>query len=133
VARLADQHAKPHHAQITPFAFGAHIFNRRSKLLDKVGIVCLTEFLTNQLRSASLNKRSKFSMANPDEVTVNTKELLDTLEPAFWQVDWKSTSYDTRAGRDQIVTALDTMHGNIGEERPWYTDVDMISSTEVSE
>ena len=109
----------------------AHIFNRNSKLLDKVGIVCLTEFMTNQLRSASLNKKSKFSMANPEEVMANTKELLDTLEPDFWRVDWKSTSYDTRAGRDQIVSALDTIHGNLGEERPWYTDVDMISSSEV--
>jgi DGQHR domain-containing protein len=109
----------------------AHIFNRQSKLLDKVGIICLTEFMTNQLRSASLNKKSKFSMANPEEVMVNTKELLETLEPDFWRVEWKSTSYDTRAGRDQIVSALDTIHGNLGEERPWHTDVDMIASSEV--
>ena len=111
----------------------AHIFNRQSKLLEKVGIVCLTEFMTDQLRSASLNKKSKFSMADPDEVMTNTKELLDTLEPDFWRVEWKSTSYDTRAGRDQIVSALDTIHGNLGEERPWQTDVDMIVSPEIPE
>ena len=72
-------------------------------------------------------------MADPDEVMTNTKELLDTLEPDFWRVEWKSTSYDTRAGRDQIVSALDTIHGNLGEERPWQTDVDMIVSPEIPE
>jgi len=111
----------------------ANIFNKESKLLGKVGIICLTEFMTNQLRSTSLNRKTRFSMADPDAVMANTKELLETLAPEFWIVEWKSTSYDTRAGRDQIVSALDRIHGNIGEERPWYVDVDMIKSPELPE
>lgn len=111
----------------------AHIFNKDSKLLDKVGIVCLTEFMTNQLRSTSLNRKTRFSMADPEAVVANTKELLETLSPEFWIVEWKSTSYDTRAGRDQIVSALDRIHGNLSEERPWHTEVDIIKSPEVPE
>jgi DGQHR domain-containing protein len=108
----------------------AHIFNKDSKLLDKVGIICLTEFLVKELRSISLLKRSRFSMADPERTAEYTKELLDQLAPEFWTVEWKSTSYDTRAGRDQITAALDLIHGNKAEGRPWHHKIDIIKPVE---
>ena len=102
------------------------IFNKETKLLSKVGIVCLTEFLTIQLRARSLIRKTKFSMSDPDRVAEYTAELLETLDSRFWTAEWKSTSYDTRAGRDQIVEALDRIHGNVSEGDPWNTDVDMV-------
>ena len=108
----------------------AHIFKKDTKLLDKVGIICLTEFLVNQLRSISLLKRSRFSMANLDKTAEYTEELLEQLAPEFWTVEWKSTSYDTRAGRDQIIAALEQIHGNKAEGRHWHQNVDIIKPIE---
>lgn len=105
------------------------IFNntKGNKLLEKVGMVCLTEFLVRELRSMSINKHTRFSMADPDKVAEFTKDILDGLNPDFWTSEWKSTSYDTRAGRDQIVASLDSMYGNISDSKPWYEGVDVIA------
>ena len=105
------------------------IFNnmKGNKLLDKVGIVCLTEFLVRELRSMSINKYTRFSMADPDKVEEFTKDILDGLDPDFWTSEWKSTSYDTRAGRDQIVASLVSIYGNISDGKPWNEEVDVIA------
>jgi len=105
------------------------IFNKNqgNKLLDKVGIVCLTEFLVDELLSLSRNKRTKFSMANPEQVGEYTKDLIDGLDPDFWITEWKSTSYDTRSGRDQIVANLKRIYGNMSEGKPWDEEVDVIT------
>lgn len=97
-----------------------------SNLLTKVGIICLTEFLVSRLRDISMNKRTQFSMGDPDKVRGETKELLDTLSAEFWTSEWRSTSYDTRAGRDQIIAALDAIRGNIDQGRDWYFEVSMV-------
>ncbi len=106
--------------------------SKDNKLLDKVGIVCLTEFLVGELRSMSINKHTKFSMADPDKVAEFTKDILDNLTPDFWTSVWKSTSYDTRAGRDLIVASLDTVYGKISDGKPWYEDVDIIADPKIS-
>lgn len=107
------------------------LFHEGSKLIEKVGIVCLTEFLFNELRTASMNKRSSFNLSEMDEVKPRTEELLELLTEEFWTVDWKSTSYDTRAGRDLVIAALDTIMGNINDGRPWHLKVDMIAAADL--
>lgn len=111
--------------QAWPTAFVQPIPNG-SKLLSKVGIICLTEFLVTRLREMSLSKNAQFSMGDPVQVRLKTQELLEDLHPDFWSTPWKSTSYDTRAGRDQILAALDTIRGNLAQDRDWHTDVDMV-------
>ena len=57
-----------------------------NKLLEKVGIVCLTEFLVRELRSMSINKYTRFSMADPDKVAEFTKDILDGLQSSFLDI-----------------------------------------------
>jgi DGQHR domain-containing protein len=97
-----------------------------TKLLEKVGIVTLTEFLTGELISISRAKHSRFSLADMNMVRENTRDLLGTLSPEFWVVAWKSASYDTRAGRDLLVEAIERMHGNVADGREWYLDLDSV-------
>jgi hypothetical protein len=108
----------------------AEVFNTNegNKILNKVGIVCLTEFLVDELRSLSLSRHTKFSLADPTKVAEFTKELLESLNPEFWTAEWKSTSYDTRAGRDQIVASLKRVYGNVAEGKPWNDQVDVLVS-----
>lgn len=107
------------------------LFSERSdanptKLLDKVSIVTLTEFLTGELISISRSKHSRFSLSDMSKVRENTRDLLATLSPDFWLVDWKSASYDTRAGRDLLVDAIERMHGNLADGREWHLDLDTV-------
>ena len=97
-----------------------------TKLLEKVSIITLTEFIVGELTSLSRAKQSRFSLADMDSVATHARDLLDFLSPEFWVVDWKSTSYDTRAGRDLVVDAIELMHGNISEGREWHEGLDFI-------
>jgi DGQHR domain-containing protein len=102
--------------------------NKGNKLLDKVSIICLTEFIVKHLRTTSLNKHTKFSLANPEKVKENTKDILDGLAPEFWTVEWKSTSYDTRAGRDQIIADIEKIYGNFGDGKAWSDGLEIIAA-----
>lgn len=98
----------------------------RIKLLDKVSIVTLTEFLFGQLISISRAKHTKFSLADMEKVRANVADIISCLNPEFWQVEWKSSSYDTRAGRDLLLEAIERMHGNISDGRDWNVDLDTL-------
>ena len=97
-----------------------------TKLLEKVSIITLTEFLVGELISMSRSKHSRFSLADMDKVRENTRDLLSTLSPEFWVAAWKSASYDTRAGRDLLVEAIERMHGNVSDGRDWHLDLDSV-------
>lgn len=96
------------------------------KLLDKVSIVTLTEFLLSQLISISRAKHTKFSLADMEKVRSNVADIISCMNPEFWQVEWKSSSYDTRAGRDLLLDAIERMHGNISDGRDWNVDLDTL-------
>lgn len=97
-----------------------------TKLLEKVSIITLTEFLVGELISMSRGKHSRFSLADMEKVRENTRDLLSNLSPEFWVAGWKSASYDTRAGRDLLVEAIERMHGNLSDGREWHVDLDSV-------
>lgn len=97
-----------------------------TKLLDKVSIITLTEFLVGELISMSRAKYTRFSLADMEKIGEYTRDLIACLSPEFWVIEWKSSSYDTRAGRDLLLEAIDRMHGNVSEGREWYADLDAV-------
>lgn len=109
-----------------PAQFSKKTDENPTKLLEKVGIITLTEFLVGELISVSRVKNARFSLSDMEKVRAATQDLLATLSPEFWVVPWKSASYDTRAGRDLLVEAIERMHGNLSDGRDWYVDMDSI-------
>lgn len=97
-----------------------------TKLLDKVSIITLTEFLVGELISMSRAKHTRFSLADMDKVRENTRDLLADLSPEFWVEEWKSASYDTRVGRDIIVESIELMYGNLSDSRDWRTGLNAV-------
>lgn len=97
-----------------------------TKLLDKVSIITLTQFLVGQLISMARGKNTRFSLADIERVRVSTRDLLGGLNPEFWVMEWKSASYDTRAGRDLLFDAIDRMYGNLSDGREWHMDLDAV-------
>lgn len=111
----------------------SHIFNRDSHLLEKVGLVCLTQYICENLRSWALNPRTPINVGDPVDVSLNTGHVLSTLNPDFFSARWASTSYDTRAGRDLVMKSLETMSYNINNQEPWYHGVMMIDRSWLEE
>ncbi|MES3100521.1 DGQHR domain-containing protein [Sphingomonas faeni] len=103
-----------------------NVFNKDTHLLEKVGLICLTQYICENLRSWALNPRTPINVGDPEDVSVNTGHVLSTLTPEFFSAKWSSTSYDTRAGRDQVMKALETISYNMNNKEPWYQGVQMI-------
>ncbi|HVJ01856.1 MAG TPA: DGQHR domain-containing protein [Sphingomonas sp.] len=104
------------------------LFVAGSKLLNKVGLTCMTHFITSTIKTWARNPhlRDTVNVGDPDKVRSNTRDILATLTPAFFQAEWKSTSYDTRAGRDLVLADLETISFNIANSDPWFEDLNVV-------
>jgi hypothetical protein len=97
------------------------LWKKESRLLDKVGVICMTHFLTDSL--AKLYEWAELDLSEPQEVRKRTAALLKNQNPEFWTRPWKSTSYDTRVGRQLIVDDLVKITRNIRAGDAWFTDL----------
>jgi hypothetical protein len=73
--------------------------------------------------------RNEVDPGDPDKVEKVTRLVLETLDPQFFQAQWASTSYDTRAGRDLVSNDLVTLSFNKSHDEPWYNDLKIIDRT----
>ncbi|MEW9525965.1 DGQHR domain-containing protein [Agrobacterium radiobacter] len=104
------------------------LFAKDSKLMSKVGLICLTQFVCSTMKTWARNPhlRSQVDPGDPDKVKSVTRDILNTLDPRFFEADWASTSYDTRAGRDQIMSDLEALSFNVSGSEPWYDGLKII-------
>lgn len=104
------------------------IWNKESRLLSKIGIVCMTEYITDALVSSY--DWGRLDISDPTEVANNVKELLKYQEKDFWTVQWNTSSLDTKAGRDLIVDALVKIGRNMRGGDSWHEDISLVDLTE---
>lgn len=103
---------------------------KKTKLLSKVGVVTLSEYITNALQSAAFDW-GELDMTDAEAVGRKVNQLLDLQEERFWTVDWTSKSLDTQAGREIVVKALSLVARNKRARIPWYEDVDLIDVNQI--
>lgn len=104
-----------------------------SKLMSKVAIICLTDFVADNLVVWARHPKSDLDITNEDDVKKNTVDILEYLDPQFFVAEWASTSYDTGAGREQIKEAIETMYKNRLADQPWHEGVKVIDSAWLAE
>jgi DGQHR domain-containing protein len=107
----------------------ANIWNADSRLLSKVGVICLTQYMTDALTSSY--DMGRLDISDPDEISNLVDEILTNQERRFWTVLWTSTSYDTKVGRSLIVQSLVQISRNLRGGAPWFEDVEMVDATEI--
>jgi len=106
------------------------LWKPESKLLQKVGLVTLTTFVIEDL--VPLADRGEIDLADPDATRQEIKDnILDHLDPEFWERSWAAKSLDTTAGRLMVVDALRTMRRNLRRGVNW--DADLQSVVEVDQ
>ncbi len=103
----------------------------RSRLLSKVGIVCMSGYITDALVSAY--DWGDLDISDPDAVRVRVKQLLVNQEEQFWVVGWTSTSLDTRAGRDIVLESLSLVARNKRADLPWFEGIDLVDVNQLDE
>jgi len=97
-----------------------------SKLFSKVSIVCLTQFLIdNLLRQYDWNGLNIF---DPEAVQPEINRMIGVLSQEFWSLstEWTAKGLDTQAGRKLLLDALEQMVRNNRQQEPWYSDIGMI-------
>ncbi|MDQ0996082.1 DGQHR domain-containing protein [Phyllobacterium ifriqiyense] len=105
-----------------------NLFVKGSKLMSKVGLICITQFVCTTMKTWARNPhlRTQVDPGDPDKVRNVTRDVLNTLSPRFFEADWTSTSYDTRAGRDQIMNDLEALSFNVANSEHWYEGLKII-------
>ncbi|MBK9170704.1 MAG: DGQHR domain-containing protein, partial [Bryobacterales bacterium] len=58
------------------------LWNRDSRLLSKVGVICMTQYMTDVL--VSLYDLGRLDVSDPDAVSASTNEILGYQERRFW-------------------------------------------------
>ena len=106
------------------------LWNPESRLLNKVGIICMTQYMTDALVGSY--DLGKLDVSDPDQVGHLVDEILSHQERSFWKVPWTSTSYDTKVGRALIVASLVQIARNVRAGVPWHEDVELIDSTSLA-
>jgi len=107
----------------------AHLFVADSKLLSKVGLTCMTQFVCSTIKTWARNPRLRAQVdpGDPDKVRSVTSDVLATLDPLFFEAEWASSSYDTRAGRDMVMSDLETLSFNKANDDDWYEGLKVIN------
>ena len=107
----------------------AHLFVADSKLLSKVGLTCMTQFVCSTIKTWARNPRLRAQVdpGDPDKVRSVTTDVLATLDPLFFEAEWASSSYDTRAGRDMVMSDLETLSFNKANDDDWYEGLKVIN------
>jgi DGQHR domain-containing protein len=105
------------------------LWNAESRLLSKVGVICMTQYVADALVASY--DLGKLDVSDPDQVAGLVDDLLSHQERSFWRVQWTSTSYDTKVGRALIVASLVQIARNVRAGVPWYEDVELVDAASI--
>lgn len=112
------------------------LWKRRSRLVSKVGIVCLTKFVMDMIVKWSENDELEIELTDLEDIVIQTKKIISLMDVKFWTAEWAEGSqggFDTNQGRERVVRALSQLHRNGRQKEEWYTDIDIISRTSVDD
>lgn len=104
------------------------LWNEESKLLSKIGIVCMTQYITNSIVNSY--DLGEISVTSLEDIDVRVKQLLRMQEQKFWRIGWTSTSYDTSVGRKIVVDSLVQIARNRRQKIDWQSDVPVLKSSD---
>lgn len=96
-----------------------------SRLLKKVGVVCMSHFLVNTLVTWSLNPMFKIDLTDLNQAGEAVDAILKQQEEAFWTSEWDAASLDTKSGRDWVVDSLARIQFNKANGLPWNKNVSL--------
>jgi len=106
------------------------LFDEDSALLSKVGIICMTNFITKSL--IALSDLGQLDVSDLDAISRNVRGILNFQEQSFWRMNWPSRGYDTKSGHKAIFDSLTQIGRNLRAGVGWYEDVDIVSEEDLS-
>jgi len=104
-------------------------FSRESKLLNKVGLVTMTKYITEAIDSLATYSGQVVNFGNSEDVHAAIKKILSFQTMDFWLSEWTISVSDTKSVRDQVESALKSVQQNLRDKEPWHLDIPLIKTS----
>jgi DGQHR domain-containing protein len=105
------------------------LWNAESRLLEKTGIVCMTQYITNSIVSSY--DLGEISVTDLNDVDTRVRQILKMQEKAFWSTAWGAKSLDTSEGRKIVVESLVQIARNKRQKIDWKSDVRVLKNADL--
>jgi DGQHR domain-containing protein len=105
------------------------LWGNGSRLISKVGIVCLTRFIIDTITKWADSDELEIDILDPDQVEKQTIKILKYMDKRFWTQPWATTAsggFDTNQGRERVLKALTQLYRNGKREVEWSSDIEII-------
>lgn len=103
-----------------------------SRLVSKVGIYCLTRFVSDMIVKWSDNEELDIDPGDLEDISEQTEKIISLMDARFWGAEWAEGSeggFDTKQGRERVVRALTQLYRNGRYKDQWYADIEIIDAT----
>jgi len=105
-----------------------NLWNGQSKLLTKVSIVALTEYIGHRLKISW--EFDMFDIFDPADAERFTSKLLKSVPEQFWADEWTVRVQDNANVRQAIKDDLETMAANYRSDEKWNNDLKLLKLSE---
>jgi DGQHR domain-containing protein len=105
------------------------LWKKDSRLVSKVGIICLTRFVADRITSWADSDDLDIQVTDLEEIENQTRKIIQHMDARFWTTPWAEKAqggFDTNQGRDRVLQAITQLFRNGKRDIPWYTDIDII-------
>jgi len=105
------------------------LWKKDSRLVSKVGIVCLTRFIADRITNWADSDDLDIEVTDLEEIEAQTRKIIQYMDPKFWTTPWAEKAqggFDTNQGRERVMSAITQLFRNGRREIAWYTDIEII-------
>lgn len=105
------------------------LFKADSRLISKVGIVCLTRFIADRITNWADSDELEIEITDLAHIEEQTKKIINYMDKRFWTNSWAEKAqggFDTNQGRDRVVAAITMLYRNGRRDLPWHSDIEII-------
>lgn len=107
-----------------------------SRLVSKVGIVCLTRFIVDRITNWADSDEISIEVTDLAQIEAQTKKMIQRMDSRFWTTPWAEKAqggFDTNQGRDRVMQAITQLYRNGRRDVPWYSDIEIVDRTAAQE
>ncbi len=111
------------------------LWQPKSRLVSKVGIICLTRFIADLVTSWADNDVLGITITDLAQIALQTEKIVAKMDKKFWTTPWAESTkggFDTTQGRDRVLAAITQLYRNGRKDVPWYTNIDIVDKAAAS-
>lgn len=110
------------------------LFKQNSRLISKVGIICLTRHIADRITTWADSDELDIDVSDLAQIEAKTTNIIGYMDRKFWTAAWAekaSGGFDTKQGRDRVLAAITQLYRNGRSGVAWYSNIDIIEPSSI--